>query len=231
MNLLKTTFLLLFCSSNLFSQEIKKGLILPKNEETFKPCCIYIPSDGISVYDQDMNSIGRLMHGELSNSESYEAFFLNSEGIKQSLNPRLFMIGYEVMALTYSDINDKLVKIENIGWLKLEELESSELIAIDWLNYLQTKRDVLGYYANEPGFDLRTAPNINSEKIVTAKGDLYQITPLANNSGKWCKVKVTKYKKHPCSGEQDLIEHEYLGWMKIISDNDTPNLWSYGKGC
>lgn len=99
------------------------------------------------------------------------------------------------------------------------------------MDYLINKDDVLGWYANEPGLNLRTEPTINSDILVTLKGDLWEITPTNETKGLWCKVTVKEYREYPCSGEDDLVIRTLTGWVKLLSDEQTPNVWNYGKGC
>ena len=87
------------------------------------------------------------------------------------------------------------------------------------------------WYANDPGLNLRESPTTNSKILATLKGDLWGISTTKETKGNWCKVKVTHYREHPCSGNDNLVIETIIGWVKLISDEQMPNVWNYGKGC
>src|SRR5690606_40358846 len=60
---------------------------------------------------------------------------------------------------------------------------------------------VLGFYANDPGLNLRDSPSVNGKVLKKLKGDLFEITPTTQSKGLWVKVKVKKYKEHPCTSD------------------------------
>ena len=115
------------------------------------------------------------------------------------------------------------------------EIEKNGFRAINWRDQMITEgENTLGYFANEPGLRLRKEPNSESEIIGSVRGDLFEIKLTKTISGQWCKVKVKKYKEHPCNTdleEAENIESKTEGWLKIIDDNGEPNLWSYTRGC
>ena len=81
---------------------------------------------------------------------------------------------------------------------------------------------------------LRKEPNSNTEIIGSVRGDLFEIKLTNQTAGQWCKVKITKYREHPCwtdLSEKENIEYKTEGWLKIIDDNGEPNLWNYTRGC
>lgn len=86
------------------------------------------------------------------------------------------------------------------------------------------------WYANEPGLNLRTGPSTNFEITATLKGDLWGISPTKETKGNWCKVTATHYREHPCLGGDNLVIETLTGWIKLISDEQTPNVWNNGKG-
>ena len=55
-----------------------------------------------------------------------------------------------------------------------------------------------------------------------------------SNEGPWTKVKVKKYREHPCTtglSQNEIVEYELEGWVKIVDDNGRPNVWYYPRGC
>ena len=53
-------------------------------------------------------------------------------------------------------------------------------------------------------------------------------------TGNWTKVKVKKYKEHPCMtdlDDKDNIEFVVDGWIEVVSDDGQPKLLYYSRGC
>ena len=81
---------------------------------------------------------------------------------------------------------------------------------------------------------MRALPSTDSDLILTFNGDLFEIAPTEQAEGNWVKVKVIKYKEHPCLSElnqEELIEQKFEGWLKLVDDNGSPNVWYYSRGC
>ncbi|MCE7995171.1 MAG: SH3 domain-containing protein [Roseivirga sp.] len=220
-------------SLSLFGQELTNGLIMPNPNGPFKSCCVYIPASGLTAYDvPNGKQIAQLQQGTSDhNGEVYKALIKIGEDLTELDYSNLYMVGYEIMALVYVDKRGDFVKINNGYWLSIKELQSKGLMLTTWMDYLINKEDVLGWYANKPGLNLRTGASTNSDIIATLKGDLWEITPTSETKGLWCKVTVKEYTKHPCSGQDYLIKRTLTGWVKLLSENQTPNVWNYGKGC
>ncbi|WMN12784.1 SH3 domain-containing protein [Marivirga salinae] len=229
---MKYLLIIIFLISNQQkSQDLVKGLILAG--ENFDVCCIYIPNSGLRIYDEPNGvSIGKLTLGSSdNNTEAYQSYIQIGSQRSDFDYSNLHMVGYEIMAIVYTDIIDDFVGIKNGYWLSITELKSKGLVLTTWMEYLINKDGVLGWYANEPGLNLRTEPNTGSEILATLKGTLWEITPINETRGLWCKVKVKEYREHPCMGEGDLIVRTITGWIKLLSDEQTPNVWNYSKGC
>jgi hypothetical protein len=232
---MKQISLLMFSilSSNVMGQDITKGLIIPDPEGSFKSCCVYIPSSGLVTYNAPNGEpIAKLELGSPDNNgEVYKAYIRSGQGVTEFDYANLYMVGYEVMAIVYVDTHGEFAKTSNGWWLSVEELKSKGLILKNWMDYLVNTKDVLGWYANDPGLNLRAEPTTNGRILATMKGDLWEITPTNETKGPWCKVTVREYRKHPCSGENNLVIQTLTGWVKLLSDEQTPNVWAYGKGC
>jgi hypothetical protein len=225
--------ILLIFSMNAFGQELTKGLIMPNSSGSFKSCCVYIPISGLAAFDKPNGKIiAQIEQGTPDNNdEVYKPVIRMEDKLTEFAYTNFHMVGYEVMAIVYTDSRDGFVQTNNNYWLKIEELESKGLVATNWMEYLIHKEDVLGWYANDPGLNLRAKPSITSEALITLKGNLFEITPTKETNGLWCKVTVKEYKEHPCSGEDDLVIQTLTGWVKLLSNEQTPNVWNYGKGC
>ncbi len=206
---------------------------MPNPDRSFESCCIYIPATGLVAYNQpNGKQIARLELGPSdSNGEVYKALVKTESQYQELSTSSLYMVGYEVMALVYVDTQEGFVKTGDGYWIKVEELESKGLAVTSWMSYLLNKGDVLGWYAKHPGLNLRAAPTTDSNILVTLTGDLWAITLTKETEGYWCKVEAKEYRKHPCSGEDDLVIRTLTGWIKVLSEEQTPNIWNYGKGC
>ena len=221
-----------------FSQDAEVGLIFPDSSNEFSTCCIYVPNNGFSLYNQPLGEIvGHIKRGELDqNDEAYKLYMVKPQGGKEEIAyVDLKMVGYETFALPFSDKKDGFVKVLDRYWIDEQEIRSSSLEAINYREFLIRQTDLgLSYYANPPGLNLRKGPSTKYEIIKTLKGDIFQISPTKACEGLWCEVKVIEYKAHPCvtaQGEDENIMNRYEGWVKLLDDDGTPNVWYYAKGC
>lgn len=220
----------------------QRGIIVPKIDSlkySEKYCCVLSPEQGFSVYDSPkgkiIGTIKKVGNIKQDSQVPYKIYLIkgnNKEEIKDFRE-----IGYEIFAINYTDSEEGFVKVLDSSksyWLSVAEIEKLGFKTLNWRDQMLQNKDVLGYYANEPGLRLRKEPNSESEIIGSVRGDLFEIKLTENISGQWCKVKVTKYKEHPCNTdleEEKNIESKTEGWLKIIDDNGEPNLWNYTRGC
>ncbi len=224
-------------------QTPNKGVIITKIDSlkySKKICCILSPEQGFTAYNKPngkvIGKIKRIGSIEKNDQFAYEIYFVSeNENIKLT---DYVQVGYEILALTFTESIDGFVKIKNQTtpiWFSVDEVKQLGFKVVNWIDYMVlNSKKVLGYYAKEPGLRIRTEPNNVSKIIGSVQGDLFEIKLTKNISGQWAKVKITKHKEHPCNTDLDKeanIEYKTEGWMKIIDDNGEPNLWSYGKGC
>jgi hypothetical protein len=229
-----------------FAQQYQNGLILPdfNKIDQSEACCIYSPKEGFSIFDSaNGNNIGTLTKITESNKDDqapYKIFFIDksTETAKQIELSKFKEIGYEIWAITYFERKSGFVRIveSNVDyWLSEKEIEEKDFKVENWKDFLISKTGrLLGYYANNPGLNLRALPSKDSDLILTFNGDLFEIIPTEQTEGNWVKVKVIKYKEHPCISElnqNELIEEKFEGWLKLIDDNGLPNVWYYSRGC
>jgi len=199
------------------SQSLSKGIIIPKKGSTYNACCIYVPKSGLTLYNKPKgDKIGAIL------SDNIEPTYLHE-------------MTREMSALIYKEQKGEFVKIKDNGWLSIAELNKHGLVPVNWMQYLiDNSSNVLGYYANNPGLNLRKSPSIQSEVILTLKGDLLEIKLMGETKGLWCKVNVTAYSEHPCASKgnfADIKQKTMTGWIKLLSDDLTPNVSYYPKGC
>jgi len=243
----KSLFICFLFSFNLaFGQVIQSGIILPDQRDEEEICCIYVPEDGFTVYNQPNGEITGHLTGDvkqnLGDQYNYQIFFVDDSTKRETQIDleNLQEIAYEIWALTYSTRINGFVKLklEHDGqdlWLKESDIDKVGFEIVDWQTFLSNNvENLLGYYANDPGLNLREKPTTDSKIIKTLKGDTHQILPTKEHKRLWTKVKVIIYKEHPCRAnvtEEDNIMQELEGWVKIIDDNGQPNVWYYSRGC
>lgn len=239
-----TLILLTLITLNSYCQVRQYGLIIPKDFSEDNICCIYSPEEGFTVYDNpNGNKIGILTRNAKSNTGSepeYKIYFVdNKTNTDTKIDLENFReIGYEVMSITFFERKDGFVRIVNKSvnyWLSEKEISDKNFKVIDWQQfYTEMTGQLMGFYANDPGLDLKSEPSNNSVTKKTLQGDLFEITPTSDTKGNWTKVKVKKYKENPCVTDlkdKDNIEFEIEGWIEVVDDNGQPNLWYYSRGC
>ena len=237
--------LFLSMSFNLtYGQVLQNGLILPEQSEDNEICCIYAPKNGFTVYAEPngelVGLLTRSVDQNVGDQSSYRIYFVDQKAKTETqIGLEYFQeIGYEVWALTYSERKDGFVKIKyetQNYWLKESEIQKVGFSLVEWQSFLTENVDnLLGFYANDLGLNLREKPNTDARIITTLKGDTVQISPTKEHNGLWTKVKVVISKEHPCVTDLTEVENiieELEGWIKIVDDNGLPNLWYYSRGC
>ncbi|WP_163411011.1 SH3 domain-containing protein [Flavobacterium ajazii] len=235
--------LILFFPLLVFTQNAKRGIIVPAIDSlktSEKYCCVLSPEQGFSVYDNPKGKIiGTLKRvGDIKKDDQvpYKIYFVT--GSKKVQIENYIEIGYEIYAINYTDSIQGFVKVLDASknyWLNITEIRKQGFKPLSWFDHLiKQSKNELGYYANEPGLRLRKEPKSDSEIIGSVRGDLFEIKLTSETVGQWCKVNVIKYKEHPCNTElteEQNLEYNTEGWLKVIDDNGEPNLWSYTRGC
>lgn len=238
---------LISCSPEKQSEIVHKrqhGLVVPVNSDNEDICCVFLPKEGFNVFDKPGgNEIGILTKNIESNvgtEAGFRIYFVDNETKTETKIEIVNFkeIGYEVFSIVYFERKDGFVRIVNQSvdyWISENEIKNKKFKVIDWQQFfVEMSGQLLGFYANEPGLELKAEPTNNSETKKMLEGELFEIAPTNESSGNWTKVKVKKYKQHPCEtelDENDNFEYEIEGWIKIISDIGMPNLWYYSRGC
>jgi hypothetical protein len=224
-------------SQTLHSQALTKGLIIPKEGNSLDFGQVYIPWSGINIYNEPNGEIvGKIMRDSSSSTQnkSQKVFLVMQDHWMPLGNSNVKIIGDEITALVYIDQHSDFVKMENGYWISVRELGVRGLSVVNWMQYLiGNSPNVIGYYARNPGLDLRENPSEKSALILSLKGDLLEIKLTEETKGFWCKVIVTKYSEHPCTSKGNFDEIKlktFDGWIKLLSDDQTPNV-SYYKSC
>jgi len=236
------TFLILLSHWSL-GQVLQNGLILPSASSKENSCCIYSPKDGFTVYENPGGLIVGKLTRDASKNQSeqsdYEIDFVDiSTKSKTKVGRENFReVGYETWCVTYFERRDGFVRVVNEKsnyWLNEAEIQKLGFAVVEWQEFLSNNENLMGFYANEPGLNLREGPTKESRILKTLRGELYEISPTIEHNGLWTKVKIVKRKQHPCESsitEKDNIEYELEGWIKIVDDSGEPNVWYYARGC
>lgn len=243
MNKISTFLLLTLICSNSFGQKLQNGLILPENSGDNGLCCVYVPTEGFNIYGKPNGSkiglLTRNVESNTGNESSYHVYLdqNNGEPIQLSLDD-FKEIGYEEWTVSYFERANGFLRILNDQvsyWISEKDVTDKHFKIQEWPEFLFDNAGLLlGFYANEPGLNLRTSASTNGNILKTLKGDLFEITPTAERDGLWMKVKVKKYKEHICESslsEDEILVYELTGWIKVVDDSGLPNLWYYSRGC
>lgn len=227
---------LFILGNSLFSQSLQSGLIFPTSVEDVY-CCIYVAKDGFKVYDKPN---GKLIGSITSKDNSFSAFFIDNltQNKSELSHEDLYQVGYEIYSIPFFERKNGFIGILNKKenyWLKESEVKSQSFEFVEWQRFLaENANEVLGFYANEPGLNLREKSTTDSKIIMPLKSDMQQIIPTNEHKGLWTKVKVIITKEHVC--ETSLSELENFveikeGWIKILDDGGMPNVHFYARGC
>ena len=233
----KITLILLLVPFLANAQIYQNGLLLPVNPDKVAPASaftVYLPKGGFPAYDApNGKQIGRI---DFATHEGNVSFIGATPQSEITADPKYFeQISYSKSALVYNAHKQGFVKVLGKYWLKASDVKQRGFKVDNWQNFLNANAGkLLGYYAKGAGLNLRSAPSIKGKRIKTLKGELMQITPLNINQGMWTKVKVHKLKKTPCEtnmSKAQNTEYTLTGWVKILDNDGTPNVWFYPKGC
>lgn len=227
----------------LFAQIMKTGLIYPSNAEYQDHCCVLFPvGKEINVYHKPegpkagkiFKTVEDRQMGNL-NFKSYKLQFISNEN--DTINVldifAAIPINSDHMALTYYDRQKAYVQVmHNAGpyWINIKDLEAIGLTPYSLQDFMTMKSgNVLGFYP-EISLNLRKAPSVTSEKIVTLSY-LHEIELTGEHKGAWSKVKVIKLSQERCLGGEVIEGSELEGWIKAIDEECCSNIWYYVKGC
>lgn len=241
----KTILLSIFISFGylLKAQELQNGLVLPNNYDASEFCCVYVPNNGFNVFNnpngQKIGLLTKDVKINTGNQSNYRIYLDRTNDQPEQIDLSNFQeVRYEEWAITYFERADGFIRItnnQNSYWINEQEVIDKNFKIQEWPEFLvDNVGQLLGFYAKAPGLNLRAAPNVQSEILKTLKGNLFEITPTKERSGLWMKVKIKKYKEHICQSslsEDEILDYELNGWIKIVDDSGTPNVWYYSRGC
>ena len=238
------TFLFFILRTLIYGQELQYGLILPEKVEREGICCIYAPKEGFQVYARPGGTrTGVLTRNPDADNEYetyYQIYFVDGQtGKAEQLEIDPFReVGNRIWSVTYFERRDGFVRVYNTErnfWLSEQEIARKGFKLTEWQEFLADNTGYLtGFFAESPGLNLRTSPDADSEVIMAVRGVINQIIPTREHSGPWTRVKVIVHKENPCDtglSKEDNIKEELEGWIKIVGDNGSPNVWYYPRGC
>lgn len=231
--ILLISFLLLTIQTH--AEQYKAGLILPIDPAAVEYSYMQFPAFGLNLYEKPRADklIGCLGPEYINEgAHVYPRLLIENQGdIKELPYKYMEAVGYEVYAIGFQGVENGFIQILDDFWVDIEELKKNGFKPANWMDFLiQESGNVLGYFANEPGLNLRKGPSAQMEKIITIFTDRMQIDLTEEVEGLWNKVSVTVHDIDPCEGEQKVVKR-YEGWVKLLDDDGTPNISWYPKGC
>ncbi|MFK8054814.1 MAG: hypothetical protein AB8F78_01740 [Saprospiraceae bacterium] len=155
-------------------------------------------------------------------------------GISMTLPEEVFLeTGYEITSLIVHEERDSFVKIlrtdmDQEFWISIEELSDSGFLYQPWIEFMA--KSGRSFFTVNYGMNCREKPNAAGERLLTVKGDQFEIEPTGEVTGYWAEVIVREFNSAYCEEPHELIE-TYHGWMKILDDAGFPNVWFYTRGC
>lgn len=117
-------------------------------------------------------------------------------------------------------------------WISLDELGYLRYSAKDWMTWMSSQK-CLFYPMVDVGVNLRSAPDAQSTKLALLKGLSYGITLSGKTEGYWAEVSAARYASAPCKNPSSVANplETQTGWLKILDDAGTPNIWCFPRGC
>lgn len=227
--------ILLLLASQVKAEQYPAGVILPLESASYDEYPIRFPLFGLHLYEkpQSDSSIGCLALENVGpEAQGYRRLMLETDKEQKEL-PYEYVeeVGYEVSAVKFQAAENGFIQIMDGIWVEIEELIGNGFNNTSWMEFLiQESGNVLGYFANDPGLNIRTGPSTTFEKILTIHGDRMQIDLTEEVEGLWNKVSVTVHDIDPCEGEQK-VKKRLEGWVKLLDDDGTPNISWYSRGC
>ncbi|PJZ43752.1 hypothetical protein [Leptospira brenneri] len=223
------TFLLFSVEINSVSGNERKqegiGILIEKHDDYLGEKLHFPENSSIDVYNSKHKIIGKI------NSIKFRPI-LNINNQKSFINTE--MIAYDGIAIIFYLNNENFyeIKAENINysiWVKNSDLAKIGLEPYLWINFFKKFQKHL--YPLTP-LNLRSAPQNTGDKIALVKDERFEIILTGKIKNNWAQANIREY----VNNEQDCglnpkVLKEYTGWIKIIDDNGTPNVWFYPKGC
>lgn len=194
---------------------------------------VYIP-ENINLYNEKKNKTGDIKNG---NYRVAPKISIGSKVFEYRYDKKVakdfIEVGYEGVVLKYYEEKGDLLKVlvntsETSCYIKKSDLNKSGYVPMPWMQFLLNKN--VEFYAPETGLNLRKGAGIDQEKIVTLRGDVFEIKLTGKTNGLWAEVEVEKYDSHYCTGAH-ILEQKYKGWIKLLDDKGYPNIWFYSRGC
>lgn len=203
------------------------GTIGPKKEEFLGERLHFPKNTQINAYNKNQKKIGIIEKGE-----GYTVVFIDKNSTKSSVKST--MIGYDGIGIEIFEINERQGKIflEDLNiyyWVNLEDFEPHELMYYSWVEFFN-KFDISLFAVDT--ILLKEEPDENSKTIVKINDLRYTLSMTGKQKGIWSEVKIQKYfDQKGIFGNFPKPTNEYKGWIKILDNKGSPNVWFYAKGC
>lgn len=188
----------------------------------------------ITTYDLPSGNENGTLGMEEDTNNRLNLSWREEEGVQMAIpSEGIISIGYEISGLIIHKEQDGFLKImyrsgDISAWIPINKLQESGFVHQPWIQFMSNKHRT--FFTMEYGMNLRDQPNIKGNKILTVKGNQFEITPTGKVKGFWAEVVISEYDTVYCEAPHDLIKI-YYGWMKILDDKGFPNVWFYPRGC
>ncbi|MFK7806946.1 MAG: hypothetical protein AB8F74_04005 [Saprospiraceae bacterium] len=156
------------------------------------------------------------------------------------MGPRMYIpdnalleVEYEINAIIVFEAKDGFLRImfsegEFTSWVSEEDLKGPEFSYWPWMKFMLDSGN--SFFTSGYGMNVREAPTVKASRILTVKGDQFDISPTGKHEGLWAEVIIKEYDSVYCEEPHNLVK-TYKGWMKILDDKGFPNVWFYTRGC
>ncbi|WP_375561086.1 hypothetical protein ACE193_00605 [Bernardetia sp. OM2101] len=251
-------FFTLSYSNFIFAQYNQGGFIVPndsiKKDYPYENS-IFLPKEGITYYDAPNGSfLGKIRMGKplLSQHENKTDSLLSSTISGTVLRPTLldfenyFETFDDCFYLKFSEQKEGFIKIVNgnygktpksAAWVSVDSLEKHNFKLNYWLDFYGSEGMII--HPKEKTHVIHENPYLDAPIIETINEDEYVVQIISfdegtTTEGLFAKVKVIKYKIHPCYGgdtsKKNIIK-EFEGWIQIIDQKGKSLVAHNSGGC
>lgn len=223
--------------ANSQSSDLEKygiGFLIP--EKGAQELCINFPAAVFDLYDTPGgNKIGTLYKKNFANlmyslQKNAASFRIRNEDMAEFQN--------KTFCLKYFEEKNGFLKVlaNSTGrgfWISKKDLGYLRITTKSWFDFFVEKKESF-YPSIDIGLNLREKHEAKSKKIALLKGDYYLVNLTGKTEGLWAEVIVKKYNFLPCKAKDiNTLKpvSEQSGWIKIVDDSGTPNIWFHTHGC
>jgi len=195
----------------------------------------YTQTGGLDLYKKPGEEIVACLEKKL-NDRNVSRKVVNNQGVSEKFSRKTSDLIYSEWAVYHSDVlecyeeKDGFVQVkinDKKYWMSLNDLAVEGAKLILWKTHLP---DIEGYLRVIYNMNLRTAPTVNSDKImvVTRFGGqngfpLAQMT--GNLQGNWAEVNIHIWENNDYCEKSERSDRIVKGWIKYLDDKGFPNIF------